>query len=208
MHSNGTWIGRAVCKKVTIETLDNTDLSGKEVQPITMVELDGGTQEEIPFGTFIMDRLSAEQVKSHTANTGYDYMIKFRIPYEHTLGTNFTALQLFNDICEQAGVTAGSQSFINSSYVIAGNPYTNGETCEDVLKDIAKLAAGFAKIGRDDKCYIQTITYSGEEVEEISGMDYTDEFELYGTYGSINKLHVGLSQVDGEYVERKSPRQH
>jgi len=202
IFDNDTWIGKAICKAITIETTDDIDLTGQEVIPKVKVELDGGTIEEIPFGTFVIDRPVNEEVKTHTTNTGYDYMIKFRIPYVHRIEKEtFTAAELFTDICEQAEVEVGSLNFVNADYVILGNAYTNNETCEDVLKDLAKLAIGFAKIGRDDKCYLKTLTI-GSPVDSISGMDYTEGFESYGKFGEVNSLYVGLSQVNGETSTR------
>ena len=202
IFDNDSWIGKAICKTVTIETLDDMDLSGYEVKPKVMISLDNGVQEIIPFGNYIIDKPTNKQAKTHTTNTGYDYMTKFRIPYTHRLGDTFTAGQLFDDICDQSGVEAGDTTFTNSTYVILGNPYNNNETCEDVLKEIARLAVGFAKIGRDNKCYIKNLTI-GSPVDNITGMDYTDEIELYGEYGEINALYVGLSQIDGETTVRK-----
>jgi len=109
------------------------DLSGKEVSISTSVPvLD--QYETIPFGNYIVDMPNTEQLAQNTSSTAYDYMIKFRIPYVHRLKESFTASELFIDICEQAGVTAGNANFVNSDYVILGNAYTNNETCEFVLR--------------------------------------------------------------------------
>ena len=197
-----TWIGKAICRKATIETLQNIDFTGKEISISTGITLDNQNIETIPFGNFIIEKPSDEEVKTLTTHTGYDYMIKFRVPYRHSLGSVFTAGSLFDDLCRQAGVGVGSTSFVNSDYIILGNAYTNNETCEDVLKDLAKLAVGFAKIGRDNKCYIKTPTI-GSPSESIDGNDYTDTFTTNGKFGEVNALYVGLSQVEGETTERK-----
>ena len=129
-------------------------------------------------------------------------MIKFRIPYVHRLGENFTASELFVDICEQAGVEAGNTSFVNSDYVILGNAYTNNETCEAVLKDLAKLAIGYARIDRFNKCQIHTLSLNKIE-DTIDGNDYKDTFEKNTVYGEVNKLSIGMTGVDGEWVIRQ-----
>ena len=41
--------------------------------------------------------------------------------------------------------------------MILGNPFTNNEDCRTVLSNIAQLAGGFAKIGRDNKVYIKVL---------------------------------------------------
>lgn len=126
-------------------------------------------------------------------------MIKFRIPYKHRImKETFTAKELFDDICSQAGVVVGSTSFVNSNYTILGNAYTNNETCETVLKDLAKLAAGFAKIGRDNKCYIKNLEVSENYDEVIDGNHYKESFTKTGEYGVVNKVTVGLADIEGE----------
>lgn len=129
-------------------------------------------------------------------------MIKFRKPYVHEIESEtFTAYQLFQDICEQANVEVGSQSFPNSTYVIQGNAYTNNETLEYILKDLAKLAGGYAKIGRDNKCYIKILTKT--PLYSIDGNDYLEDCKINGTYGKINKVSVGLTNITGEVTSKE-----
>lgn len=190
-----------------LEKLNNTELYPDATIITTdnenaIIELDVNTDETIPFGNYIVDLPNSEQLAQNTSSTAYDYMIKFRIPYKHRLGENFTAGELLVDICEQAGITAGNANFVNSDYVILGNAYTNNETCETVLKDLAKLAIGYAKIDRFNKCQIHTLSL-GKEDDIIDGNDYKDTFEKSTEYGEVNKLSIGMTGVDGECVIRQ-----
>lgn len=191
-----------------LEKLNNTELYPDTTIITTddenaIIELDVNTDETIPFGNYIVDLPNSEQLAQNTSSTAYDYMIKFRIPYKHRLGENFTAGELFIDICDQAGVTAGDVNFVNSDYVILGNAYTNNETCEMVLRDLAKLAIGYARIDRFNKCQIHTLSL-GKEDDVIDGNDYKDTFEKSTEYGEVNKLSIGMTGVDGEWVTRQN----
>ena len=84
-------------------------------------------------------------------------MIKFNVPYKDRVTYPIKAGLLFKDVCEQVGLEAGNTNFINSEYMILGNPFTNNEDCRTVLSNLAQLAGGFAKIGRDNKVYIKNI---------------------------------------------------
>ena len=133
---------------------------------------------------------------------------------------------LLQDICSQAGVECGSLSFINSEYMILGNPFTNNENCKTVLSNIAQLAVGYAYIGRDNKLYIKTLKttahlLSVKEVHKMSvkelnmtpvyklagissvaeeKVDGNNYFEFFknNKFGKVNSLVLKISGIDGE----------
>ena len=185
------------------------------------------TQQLVPFGNFIIQKPDNKEVKEKTSFIGYDYMIKFNAPYKNRAVFPCKAKILLQDICEQVGLTLGNTDFINCEYMILGNPFTNNENCRTVLSNIAQLAGGFAKIGRDNKVYIKvlknisnllTVGYvnamtleelnltlikalSGESDntdEKIDGNNYFDDFAKNKEWGELNSLVLGLSGIEGE----------
>lgn len=151
------FIGQAVEREITIK-INNEDnqfnLENKEVEYYQGVKLNNGKIEYINFGKFIVLEPENNDTKETTEFIARDYMKKFNIPYVHTLGTNYTYLQLVESLCEQAGVELGSTSFRNSNKIIANNPFINNEQCRFVLKQVAKIAFSVAYIGQDNKLYI------------------------------------------------------
>ena len=186
-----------------------------------------GKEEIVPFGNFIIEKPNSEEVKEKTNFTGYDYMVKFNIPYKNRVAFPVSAANLFIDICDQAGVNAGNINFVNSDYMILGNPFTNNENCRTVLSNIAQLAGGFAKIGRDNKAYIKSLKNisdllkvkdvnvmtvkelnlmivkmlsSGKDNadEMLDGNNYLDDFTKNNKWGEVNSLILRISGTEGE----------
>lgn len=151
------FIGQAVEREITIK-INNEDnqfnLENKEVEYYQGVKLNNGKIKYINFGKFIVLEPENNDTKETTEFIARDYMKKFNIPYVHTLGTNYTYMQLVQSLCQQAGVELGSTSFRNSNKIIASNPFINNEQCRFVLKQVAKIAFSVAYIGQDNKLYI------------------------------------------------------
>lgn len=177
-------------------------------------------------GNYIIEKPNTEEVGAKTEFTGYDYMIKFNCTYKNRVKFPCKASVLLQDICSQAGVECGSLSFINSEYMILGNPFTNNENCKTVLSNIAQLAVGYTYIGRDNKLYIKTLKttahlLSVKEVHKMSvkelnmtpvyklagissvaeeKVDGNNYFEFFknNKFGKVNSLVLKISGIDGE----------
>lgn len=157
-------------------------------------------------------------------------MPKFNIPYVHddTIVYPIKLSSLLSKLCNQVGLELGNTDFPNADYMVVGNPFTNGEDCRTVLSNIAQLAGGFAKIGRDDKVYIRTLrrvesdllkvkdvhnmkvqelnsipvkklsSYRDSTDEAIDGNNYFEDFSKNNEWGELNSLVIGLSDIEGE----------
>lgn len=228
-YVNDRFIGTTVAKKITANILNPNNeiiLENKEIQVFAGMIINE-IEESVPFGNFIIEKPNNEEVKENTSFTGYDYMIKFNIPYKNRVTFPCKAKVLFQDICSQAGLVAGNIDFVNCDYLILGNPFTNNEDCRTVLSNIAQLAGGFAKIGRDNKVYIKTLKNISDLLkvkdvhmmtvqelnlipvkrltgikentdESLDGNNYFDDFVKNNMWGELNSLVLGLSSIDGE----------
>ena len=155
-YVNDTFVGTTVAKKITVNILNpnnEINLENKEIS-VQVGMIINQKEENVPFGNFIIEKPNSEELKEKTSFTGYDYMIKFNAEYKNRVTYPIPAGELFEDVCEQVGLEAGNTDFVNSGYMILGNPFTNNEDCRTVLSNIAQLAGGFARIGRDNKPYI------------------------------------------------------
>lgn len=184
-------------------------------------------EETVSFGNYIIPKPDTEELKEKTNFVGYDYMIKFNVPYKNRVTYPISAGELFEDLCDQVGLEAGSTDFVNSDYVILGNPFTNNEDCRTVLSNIAQLAGGFAKIGRDNKPYIKSLKnisnllkvkdvnammvkelnativkmLSGgkdNSDEQLDGNNYLEDFSKHSQWGEVNSLILRISGTEGE----------
>ncbi len=201
------------------------DLENKEISVKTGIEIDGNI-EYVPMGTFVIEKPTTEEVSTNTQFIGYDYMIKFNSTYIDRVTYPIKVVELLEDLCKQVGVECAAIDFVNSNYMILGNPFTNNEICKTVLSNIAQLAGGFAYIGRDNKLYIKTLKNEGKSLrvkdihsmnvselnnmsanlssnkfdfveEKIDGDNYF-EFSKNNKFGEVNSLILRLSQVEGE----------
>lgn len=228
-YVNNKFIGTTVAKKITVNILNpnnEINLENKEISVQTGMIIDS-IEESVPFGNFIIEKPDTEEVKEKTSFTGYDYMVKFNIPYKNRVTFPISAGDLFEDVCGQAGVEVGNTDFVNSNYMILGNPFTNNEDCRTVLSNLAQLAGGFAKIGRDNKAYIKSLknisnllkvkdvnAMTVKELnltivkmlsggrdnadETLDGNNYLDDFAKNDKWGEVNSVILRISGTEGE----------
>ena len=228
-YVNDKFVGSTVAKKITVDILNpnnEINLENKEISAQTGMIINN-IEEVVPFGNYIIEKPDTKELKENTSFTGYDYMIKFNIPYINRVIYPISAGELFEDLCNQVGLEAGNTDFVNSNYLILGNPFTNNEDCRTVLSNIAQLAGGFARIGRDNKPYIISLKnisnllkvkdvnsmtvkelnltivkmLSGEKDnanESLDGNNYLEDFSKNEEWGELNCLILSLSGEQGE----------
>lgn len=126
-------------------------------------------------------------------------MKNFDVPYVDNNTYPKRLDDCLESLCQQAGLVLGSKNFPNNSYMIKGNPFTNGETRKTVLSNLVQLTGGFAEVDIEDgKLYVRNLDVSGEPVETIDGNNY-DEFKPNNVFGSVNSIRLLMnSGVDGE----------
>ena len=93
--------------------------------------------------------------------------------------------------------------FTNNDFVIINNQFDEDELCRDVVKAVAKLAYTWARIGTDDKLHLDFTKKNVQDVDEydiINTDRYYDNVTTGDTVAPINKVLIGMSQVDGENV--------
>lgn len=203
-YVNDKFIGTTVAKKITVEMFNNGkySLENKEISVKTGIQIDENI-EYVPMGTFIIEKPTTEEISTNTQFTGYDYMIKFNVDYTDRVTYPIKAVELLKDLCNQVGVECGVAEFINSNYMILGNPFTNNEDCKTVLSNIAQLAGGFAYVGRDNKLYIRTLETTDKllRVKDVHFMSIA-EFNKVPINRLISKREISQEQIDGDnYLE-------
>lgn len=94
-----------------------------------------------------------------------------------------------------------SFGFNNSDFIIDANPFVNNESRREVMKSVGKLAFSWVRIDWDDKCYIDyTKEETVDEYDEIDNNHYYDLTTSGSIFGELNKIVVGMKDVDGENV--------
>lgn len=205
------FIGQATSKMATITLKDLTNtinLENKEFQLAIGADYERMTYY-INYGNFIVNELpQVDETNGQIKIVAFDYMLKFNLPYEDQVTYPCTMKQLLENVCEQAGVELGTEHFANENFEVENNQF-EGKTLREVLQNIANSAFSWARIGQDNKLYldfeVKDISLQNNITETIT----IDEYEQDGFkkaneyYGPVNRVVYGQSNISGqeEYVE-------
>lgn len=203
---NYGFVGTATAKKLELNVLDingELNLENKEVVVKIGADYDGDTYY-INYGNFIVDSAPQhDETNGKTRVVAYDYMIKFNKPYVDRVVYPCTLLTLLQDVCSQAGVTLGNTNFANATFSVENNQF-EGYTLRQVLQNIAKCAFSWARIGQDNKLYLD-FSLTPEITEPITINEYKlNSFKkAIEYYGPVNQVTYADSDIEGQ--EEKVP---
>lgn len=97
--------------------------------------------------------------------------------------------------------------FTNYDFVITGNNFNSDKTLREVMKDISKLAYSWVRVGCDNKVHIDFNVKTEDDVDEYNVLTTDHYYTSKNTnvlYGPVNKILIGMSQVEGENVYKTS----
>lgn len=202
---------------------DDFNIENREVElQIGIVNLgDRGKQPNwYSFGNFIITNPEDNEVVDNTKFEAMDYTKLFNKKFDskftnddfpQSLSTitaideetdlpkgSVTAIWLAKYVCAQVGVEFGQEYFTNSDFEINFNSFQSGETCRDVMKEIAKLAFSWVRIDWDNKCYIDFAEDTTTDENIIDNNQYYSLETKKEIYGPINQVYIGMSGIDGE----------
>ena len=171
-------------------------------------------------GNFFVEKPESDEVRDNTKFQAMDYTILFNKPFDadytdESFNTSFnqaleewdeppTARWLLRYVCSQAGVLVGNLNFKNYDMPISSNQFDSAYTCRDVIKSIAKLAITWARIGWDNKLYLDFDKQTTiEDYNVITNDNYYELTTQKDVYGEVNRILMGSSIVIGNnaYVE-------
>lgn len=165
------FIGQACSKELSFSFVntEGINLENKEVIVKIGAEYNGDVYY-ITYGNFIVSEAPQnDKTNNVTSVVANDYMIKFDVPYEDTITYPCTLKELVENICEKVGVELGSESFSNQDFIVVDNQFENN-VAREVIKNAAKCAFSWARIGQDNKLYFD---FEPSEEIEIVGSNFT-----------------------------------
>lgn len=195
------FIGQATAKKVTVELIDleqNINLENKTLEIYIGAEYKSETYY-INYGKFIVNEPPEnDDTNGKIKVVAYDYMIKFNKDYNDIITYPCTLLTLLKGICTQAGVDLGTSNFPNKDFIVENNQYV-GKQLRDILKGICQCAFGWARIGQDNKLYLD-FSVTSTNIERITNEEYKqDSFKKANEYyGPVNKVTYADSDIQGQ----------
>ena len=201
---NAGFIGQAVSKMLTIKMV-NDEESNLNFENANVQFKIGAKYNDIiyyiNYGNFIVNEPPENDDTNGTVKfIAYDYMIKFNQDYINRVSYPCTLKDLLLDICSQAGVELGSITFHNEDFEVEDNQF-EGKQLRDVLQHIAKCAFSWARIGQDNKLYLD-FEVNNNINETITIDDYKmDAFKKANEYyGPTNKVTYADSDIKGQEI--------
>lgn len=201
---NAGFIGQAVSKMLTIKMVNNEE-SNLNFENANVQFKIGAKYNDIiyyiNYGNFIVNEPPENDDTNGTVKfIAYDYMIKFNQDYINRVSYPCTLKDLLLDICSQAGVELGATTFHNEDFEVEDNQF-EGKQLRDVLQHIAKCAFSWARIGQDNKLYLD-FEVNNNINETITIDDYKmDAFKKANEYyGPINKVTYADSDIKGQEI--------
>lgn len=195
------WIGQFVARQVTgkLKNISNDfNITDREFELKFGVKIEDNTNW-YSLGNFLISKITNDEVGGITSFEALDYTKKFNKAYEDTITYPCTALELAQNVCGQCGVELATTNFLNNSYVIEGNVFTNNETCRDVMKAIGQLAFSWVRVDWDNRVYIDF-----ERNNNVDTYNVVTNHEYYNlktqkeSFGPVNRIIIGYSQIEGE----------
>ena len=181
----------------------NRDLliENKEIEVRMGVKV-GDTTTWYSLGNFLITKPEEDDVKDKMTFKSMDYTKKFNKKFDPSLVTfPCTALELAEAVCAQCRVELATTDFTNADFIIENNQYVEDESCRKVMQDIGKLAYSWVRIGWDNKCYIDfEVKTEVEDHNIITNDEYYDFSKQQKQFGVVNRVVVGIKDVDGENV--------
>ena len=193
-YQNGNFIGTFIMKTIKFDAENNIDYMKKEV--IYYREING---IRFKIGTFIVQDIKDNDTKESVTVTAYDYGLKFANIYETVLdyeNTQVTMKDVINEVCTKVGVPLANTTFVNESFIVDSNQFTEDSQYGDVVKAVAQMSGTFAKINENDELEF-IFDQTSENIEEIE--DYT-ELEDKRDTRPITIVVLGMTDIEGENV--------
>lgn len=221
-------IGQFVQKKLSMTVKNGFDVSNlsNQIGFVSFIVNEAPKAEDgktilYRVGMFIFDEVNKDDVKDKTTITGVDFTKIFEQKFDtivDKISFPISAYNLAKTIVENCkfnfhGVDLNpisfdtSYTFNNSGFMIEKNPFVSGETCRDVLKYIGQLAGSWVRIGHNDNLGNEYVLIdfrkhqNGLQLKNVLTNDNYYDLELNNeTFGAVNKIVMGLKDVDGENV--------
>lgn len=231
-YQDGNVFGTAEARQLEFEIENSINLENKEYEYQTGIEINGEISW-ISLGKFITYDVSEDDISGITKVNAMDYMIKSNILYDHSsidFSLGPTIKEVLEDALEQAGLELGTETFVNSTFIVYSDQFEDNALIRNVIIACAQISGTFAKIRSDNKLYLinpNKFTYGDLATEnsiEIStedgklillekkididsetsstelGLRDYSDNELKRNTHEINTLILGMANVEGENV--------
>lgn len=150
-YVNGSVLGTVNTKGLTVNTIGKEDLYNKDIDAKIGVKYGDSSEEYINIGKYTVDKPNDQETANLGQYKAYDYLDKLNEDYACNITdwADITVADIYEDLCEQSGLTPETLEFDNSDIPVTGDIFEEGYKRKDILSDIAELAGSFVDIDKD-----------------------------------------------------------
>jgi phage-related protein len=174
---------------------DAIDFYGAEITLFTGMTLDDGSVEKIKEGIFSV--VEPTTPGSTITLVAADYMAKTSDSYVANTTFPATIFNIYQDVCIQCNLVAGSAKFTNGDFVV--DAISENVTCREMLGYIAMIAGGNAMCDSNGAVIIKSYDFSGLKKSDGT-YDYTkaQNFSGFQKNPSISTDMIRITGVKAE----------
>ncbi|MCI8654491.1 MAG: tail fiber domain-containing protein [Clostridia bacterium] len=204
-YNNGQLVGTVMSKELEIEINNNNeyDLADKsfDLEIGVLIDKENLIYEFVPYGEYKV--ITYEDLKSSQKYRIVSNDLMINLNPEFKENTTFKPTfpiklkEFYEQFMASYGIEVEEQTLPNEDFLIKVMPNFDGYTGRNILSKIAELFGSFAKINRNNKCQMFLKT---ETDEKIYKTQMNSKLEINKRYGPINKVTIGMSNVEGENV--------
>ena len=161
MFDKNFYLGATPCNSFTLKVPSSYNVPNE-----VKIKMD-----DVDYATLIVDSYKIDDNDILTLNL-VDKMILFEKNYDASSIVPCTTFDILSDICSQAGVQLGTNSFEGDDIPV--NYYDNSYTARNYLSMLAELNCGYAQIGADGKLYLRRFDNTPIEID----VDTCENFKI------------------------------
>lgn len=190
-YDEGKVIGNVIAAQLSFDMEYTGEIDEFQYRDYVKV---GNVFKHIDMGTFkVFDEQDQDTFEKHIV--AFDKIINFNAPYVERITYPCTMQDLYEDICDQAGVIPIQVSLANGSFIIENSQFEENITLKTALKYVASINGVFGSV-KDDKLKLSLGTDTNEVISKSEHEPVDWKRRTYG----INQVILGDENVEGEYV--------
>jgi len=201
IYTNGKIVGSINITHCKVELLEPIDFIDKDFSLDVGILFSDNSKEWCNLGNFTCLKPIIEETSNITTLEENSILRKVDELYVCRIENweNVTIYDVLEDVCSQMGLELENTTFLNSTFVVEGNPFTNNEKIRDVLSDILEIACSWGDLNLSNGKF-KVCWFSDDTIAETFDKSQYSTLKVNRIYGPVNKVIIKESQIDGENV--------
>lgn len=144
--------------------------------------------------TEVVDSDTDEEVQVTAFDDGIKFANKYTTSLQYGRATLYDVLQ---ECCTNCGIVLKNESITNGDFIVENNQFEENAQYGDVIAAVAQISGNFAFINNMGQLELKFFEDTEEIIEQYVQLEDKRDTQ------PITIVRIGLSDVEGEYVERR-----